>query len=702
MITFDKPQNFINRELTWLQFNKRVLEEASDKDNPLLEKLKFISIVSSNLDEFFMVRVAGIKQQVEAEVNKTDPSGLTPREQLEKISEETHQMVKKQYRCLKNILRALTKEHLYFITSKELTWKQRQFIEKYFYETIYPVITPMAIDASRPFPFLANKSLNLAILLQAEKKENTAVVQVPSVLPRIIELPQVDSDRHFILLEEIIKLYLDKLFTGFLIKSTAAFRITRNADLFLDEEETDDLLTEVENSLRQRKWGQPVRLEIEANADPRIRNSLINSLGVTEDDIYDINGPVDTTVFMKFSSIDNYDYLRHPILAPQEPEALLGKDDLFEAIKEKDILVHHPYESFDCVVDFVRKAAIDPSVLAIKQTLYRVSGNSPIVKALTQAAENGKQVTVLVELKARFDEQNNIHWARRLEEAGCHVIYGLVGLKTHCKITLIVRQENEEIVRYVHLGTGNYNDSTAKFYSDLGMFTANEQFGADASAFFNVLSGYSEPPIWNKIEAAPLGLRKRIYRLIQNEIEYTTSENPGYIIAKMNSLIDKDLISKLYEASSKGVKIELIIRGICGLRPGIPGVSENITVRSIVGRFLEHSRIFYFKNNGDEKVFLSSADWMTRNMDRRVELLFPIEDTENMKRIKEILNITLADTVKTRLLQSDGTYKRVDKRKKNILESQLEFHRLAVEAVQNYTNKYSQNKSFQPIYKKAE
>lgn len=702
MISFDKPQNFINRELSWLQFNQRVLEEALDKDNPLLEKLKFISIVSSNLDEFFMVRVAGIKQQVEADVVKTDPSGLTPKEQLAKISEETHQMVKKQYRCLKNILRALTKEHLYFITSKQLTWKQRQFIEKYFYETIYPVITPMAVDASRPFPFLANKSLNLAILLQAEKRENTAVVQVPSVLPRVIELPQVNSDRQFILLEEIIKLHLDKLFTGFLIKSTAAFRITRNADLFLDEEETDDLLAEVEKSLRQRKRGQPVRLEIEANADPRIRNSLINSLGVIADDVYDINGPIDTTVFMKFSSIDNYDYLRNPILASQEPEALLGKDDLFEAIKEKDILVHHPYESFDCVVDFIRKAAIDPNVLAIKQTLYRVSGNSPIVKALTQAAENGKQVTVLVELKARFDEENNIHWARRLEEAGCHVIYGLVGLKTHCKITLIVRQENEEIVRYVHLGTGNYNDSTAKFYSDLGMFTANEQFGADASAFFNVLSGYSEPPIWNKIETAPLGLRKKIYRLIQNEIEYSTPEDSGYIIAKMNSLIDKDLISKLYEASSKGVKIELIVRGICGLRPGIPGVSENITVRSIVGRFLEHSRIFYFKNNGDEKIFLSSADWMTRNMDRRVELLFPVEDIENMKRIKEILTITLSDTVKTRLLQTNGTYKRIDKRKKNILESQLEFHRLAVEAVQNYTNTYSQTKSFQPIYKKAE
>jgi len=702
MITFDQPQNFINRELSWLQFNKRVLEESFDKNNPLLEKLKFISIVSSNLDEFFMVRVAGIKQQIDMGINKIDPSGLAPKEQLALISEETHLMVKRQYRCLKNILRSLAKENLFFITAEELTSKQRQFVDKYFYETVYPVTTPMAVDASRPFPFLANKSLNLAVLLHSDKKESTAVLQVPSVLSRIIELPQVDSGQQFILLEEVIKLHLEDLFSGCTIKSCAAFRITRNADLFLDEEETDDLLIEVEKSLRQRKWGQPVRLEIEENASLQIRNFLATSLGVTETDVYDINGPIDTTIFMKFSSLDNYDHLRNPDLLPQEPEALIEKDDLFEAIKEKDILVHHPYESFDCVVEFIQKAAVDPNVLAIKQTLYRVSGNSPIVKALAQAAENGKQVTVLVELKARFDEENNIHWARRLEQAGCHVIYGLVGLKTHCKITLIVRQEDNEIVRYVHLGTGNYNDSTARFYSDLGMFTVNEQFGEDASAFFNVLSGYSEPPVWNKIEAAPLGLRKKIYNLIENEINYSTPENPGHIIAKMNSLIDKDLILKLYEASSKGVKIHLIVRGICGLRPGIPGVSENITVRSIVGRFLEHSRIFYFKNNGDEKIFLSSADWMTRNMDRRVELLFPVEDENNMRKIKEILSTTLADTVKARMLQNDGTYKRIDKRRKNILESQLEFHRLAVDAVQNYTKEHSQAKTFQPIYKKAE
>lgn len=703
MVLFDRPENFINRELSWLQFNKRVLEEALDKNNLLLERLKFISIVSSNLDEFFMVRVAAIRQQLEAGLNKPDPSGLTPKEQLLQIAKTTHDMVKKQYRCLKNILRSLTKEGIFFTPASELTNEQRAFIDQYFYETVYPVITPMAVDASRPFPFLANRSLNLAMLLQSSQGETlTAVVQVPSVLPRIIELPQVNDTHHFIFLEEIIKLNSSKIFTGYTIKSTAAFRITRNADLFLDEEETDDLLTEVEKSLRQRRWGEPVRLEIEENTDKQIHNFLSSALDVNVDDIYAINGSLDTTAFMKFSSLDGYDYLRNPTLIPQHPEALINKGDLFEAIKEKDILVHHPYESFDCVLEFVKRAATDPNVLAIKQTLYRVSGNSPVVQALAQAAENGKQVTVLVELKARFDEENNILWARRLDEAGCHVIYGLVGLKTHCKITLVVRRESDEIFRYVHLGTGNYNDNTAKFYSDLGLFTANAQFGVDASTFFNVLSGYSDPPLWNKIEAAPLGLRKKLYNLIQNEIDYSTSENPGHIIAKMNSLIDKDLILKLYEASNKGVTIDLIVRGICGLRPGIPDVSDNITVHSIVGRFLEHSRIFYFKNNGDEKIFLSSADWMTRNMDRRVELLFPVEDKDNMKRIKEILAITLSDTLKTRILQSDGTYKRVDKRNKNIIESQLEFYSMAVEAIKEQTKHNSKDKLFQPVYKKAE
>lgn len=699
----DKPQNFINRELSWLQFNNRVLEEAQDKSNLPLERLKFLAIVSSNLDEFFMIRVAGIKQLVEAQVTTPDPSGLAPKEQLQSISQVTHEMTKQQYRCLKSIINILTKEEIFFTSAEELTWEQKQFVDRFFEETIFPVITPLAVNSSHPFPFLANKSLNLVILLNSPKGEEiTAVVQVPSVLPRIIELPQIGSQRQFIFLEEILKLHCGDFFTGYKIKAIAAFRITRNADLSLDEEDTDDLLGEVQKSLKQRKWGHPVRLEIEENAYKQARHFLATSLGVGEEDIYDIAGPLDATVFMKFSSLEGYDHLRNPDMPPQPARALLGKEDIFKAIKEKDLLVHHPYESFDCVVDFIRKASEDENVLAIKQTLYRVSGNSPIIQSLAQAAENGKQVTVLVELKARFDEENNIIWARRLEEAGCHVIYGLVGLKTHCKITLVVRKEDEEIVRYVHLGTGNYNDSTARFYTDLGMFTANEQFGEDASAFFNLLSGYSDPPVWNKIEAAPLGLRKKLYKLIDNEIAYSAPENPGRIIAKMNSLIDTDIILKLYEASSKGVKIDLIVRGICGLRPGIPGISENISVRSIVGHFLEHSRIFYFKNNDDEKVFLSSADWMTRNMDRRVELLFPVEDPENIDRIKKILDITLADTVKARVLQNDGSYKRVDKRKKLLLDSQKEFYSIGKQVLNQKEFEIRNTTIFKPVYKKSE
>jgi len=700
-VVLDRPENFINRELSWLQFNKRVLEEALDKNNLLLERLKFLAITSSNLDEFFMIRVAGLKQQLDANINKPDLSGLMPKEQLKLISQVTHRMVSSQYRCLRDILHFLSKENIVFSSSDQLNDQQRRFVNTYFQEFVYPVTTPMAVNASHPFPFLANRTLNLAILLESPKGEIlTSVLEVPSVLPRIIELPKISSIRSFIFLEEILKLHANSFFTGYAIKSIAAFRITRNADLFLDEEETDDLLREVEKSLRQRKWGHPVRLEIEKNTDKKIRSFLAYSLGVSSDDLYDIDGPIDLSVFMKFTTLDGYNHLRNPLMPPQYPEALIGKEDIFEAIKEKDILVHHPYESFSCVVEFIQKAAEDDNVLAIKQTLYRVGGNSPIVQSLAQAAENGKQVTVLVELKARFDEENNILWARRLEEAGCHVIYGLVGLKTHCKIALVVRRENDKIIRYVHLSTGNYNNNTAKFYTDLGMFTSNEQFGQDASAFFNVLSGYSDPPVWNKIETAPLGLRKKIIELINREITYSSKEKPGHIIAKMNSLIDKEIILKLYEASTKGVKIELIVRGICGLRPKIPGVSGTISVHSIVGHFLEHSRIFYFKNNGNEKIFLSSADWMTRNMDRRVELLFPVEDQDNIEKLKFILNLSLMDTAKTRILQRDGKYRKIIKGKGLLIDSQKEFYRLAQEAVFKSRKHSEKGNTFQPIYKK--
>jgi polyphosphate kinase len=677
---FDQHEFFLNRELSWLKFNSRVLQEADDKNKPLLDRLRFIGIVSSNLDEFFMIRVAGLKHQKESGINKMDNSGLTVIEQLDRIAGFSHQQVQVQYRYLKRILSLLEEQDIQFCDIHDLTDKNREWLYDYFLNTVYPVTTPMAVDASHPFPFLASRGLNLAVLLEKEKGEmKTAVVPVPTVLPRIVEIPGQGSKKCFVFLETIIQEYCHHLFHGYRIKEVAPFRITRNADLSIAEEEAVDLLAEVEKSLQQRRKGQPVRLEIGKRANMAIKDFVVGALKLEEQDIYEINGPLDSSVFLKFADLPGYDHLRYQPITPQISADLRDCEELFAAIREKDVLLHHPYESFEPVVNFVLQGAADPKVLAIKQTLYRVGGNSAIVRALAEAAQNGKQVTVLVELKARFDEENNILWARRLEEAGCHVIYGLVGLKTHAKCTLVVRRESYGIKRYVHVGTGNYNDFTAKTYTDIGLFTANDQIGADASAFFNLLSGYSDPPIWNKFIVAPLGLREKLIQLIDQEIQGAENGRPAYIIAKMNSLLDREIIIKLYEASTKGVRIDLIIRGICVLRPGLPGVSENITVRSVVGRFLEHSRIFYFANGGDYSIFLSSADWMPRNLNERVELMVPVRDDDHKERIKAILALILNDNQKAHIMKSDGSYRKAERRSKAI-NSQEKLYEMAVAA----------------------
>jgi len=653
----DNEQHFLNRELSWLKFNDRVLNEANDLSKPLLERLKFVAIASSNLDEFFMIRIAGLKQQVESGIAKKDTAGLNATEQLRLIDHSVRAFEIKKYRLLKKIMGCMEQEELFFRTIENLTTAGREWMDEYFYNTIYPILTPLAINASHPFPLLANKSLNLAVLLSRGKEENQiAIIPVPSVLPRIIEVPDQNKGNTFVFLEDVITSYCAYLFGGYLVKEVILFRITRNADLLIDGEGAEDLLVEVEKSLRLRKRGEPVRLEISRVEKSFLKRFLLEAFKIAGQDVYKINGRIDVSCFMNITGLPGYDHLRHEPLITQTPICLQGVTNLFDVIRDKDILLHHPYESFRPVVNFIHQAAIDPKVLAIKQTLYRVSGNSSIVKALVQAAENGKQVTVVIEVRARFDEENNILWARRLEEAGCHVIYGVVGLKVHGKMALIIRQEDNCMRRYIHMGTGNYNDTTARLYTDMSLFTADKQMGVDACKFFNMLLGYSEPTSWEKLVVAPLGLRTRLGELIDREIKFAETGKGGHIIAKMNSLLDKDIIIKLYEASCKGVKIELIVRGICSLRPGIEGVSNNITVRSIVGRFLEHHRISYFANGGKPDIYLSSADWMNRNLSERVELMFPIDDQEIIARVKGILEIMLKDNRKAYIMKSDGNY----------------------------------------------
>ena len=690
-----KPEYFYNRELSWLKFNLRVLKEAMVKDTPLLERLKFIAISASNLDEFFMVRVASLWSNFDSGVEKRDASGMSVHEQLVAISQAAHEQVRTQTKSLIALMAEMDAVKLHFRRVKDLSELGKDWLEEYYREVVFPVLTPMAVDASRPFPFLANKTLNLAVeLIKADGEHSMGLIQVPSVLDRIVEV-EPEGKRTFVFLEDIIASHCHDLFKGCHILDMVSFRVTRDSDLDLEEDDSVDLMKEVEESLRKRKRGAAVRLEIFKTNNNRIKRFLEENLDVAEMEVYEINGPLDPTCFFKFIGMKGmWPWLYEPFV-PQRPLELPDDSDLFAAIRANDILLHHPYESFDPVVKLVSDAADDPQVLAIKQTLYRVSGNSPIVAALARAAENGKQVTVLVELKARFDEENNILWARRLEKAGCHVIYGLVGLKTHAKIILIVRKEDNGIKRYLHLGTGNYNDSTAKLYTDLGLMTANDEFGSDASAFFNLLSGYSEPPVWNKLVMAPLGLREKIYALIDNEIAMVRSGREGHIIAKMNSLIDQPVIQKLYEASAAGVHIDLIVRGICGLRTGIEGISDNITVRSIVGRQLEHSRIFWFANGGEEQLYLSSADWMPRNLNDRVELFFPVETEEHIRRIKALLDLYLRDNVGAHMMQSNGSYRRV-RNKLEPVSAQSTLYEMAQLAVT--ADKLPMEKRLQPVF----
>ena len=679
---YEKYENYYNRELSWLQFNYRILGEAKDKSLPLFERIKFLSITASNLDEFFMIRVASLFDLVHAGVKKKDIAGLTPEEQLEKIIPETKNMMNAQYSTLNRALLPLMEENGVKLIKKytDLSEKQAKYVDKYFDKDVYPVLTPMAVDSSRPFPLISNKTLNIGALIRDKKKDviDIATVQVPSVLPRIVELPSESGAREIILLEEIIEKNLSRLFLNYEIVCAHPYRIMRNADLAIDEDEAADLLKEIEKQIKKRAWGEVIKLEIEADMDKRLLKELKKQLQVSDRVVYSINGPLDLTFLMKVSGMEGLDHLRKKKFIPQPVKAINNEENIFEQIKRKDVLLHHPYDEFAPVIEFIRQAAADPDVLAIKQTLYRVSGNSPIVAALAKAAENGKQVTVLVELKARFDEENNIIWAKMLEKAGCHVIYGLVGLKTHSKIALVVRREEEGIKRYVHLGTGNYNDVTAKLYTDMGILTASDAIGEDATAVFNMLSGYSEPPSWNKLLVAPIWMKDRFVSLINREAENAKMGKEARIVAKMNSLCDPVIIKTLYEASAAGVKIELIVRGICCLKAGIKGLSENITVRSIVGNFLEHSRIFYFYNSGFEDVYMGSADWMPRNLDKRVEITFPVEDEDLKREIIEILNIQLADTLKAHFLMPDGSYAKQDLRGRDKLEAQAYFCKKAM------------------------
>lgn len=671
---FREPQYYINRELSWLKFNQRVLQEAVDKTNPLLERLKFIAIAASNLDEFFMIRVAGLKHQKASGVRKRDAANLTPAEQLQAIA----RLAKRQGAVMQSYLQVALKEledkGIYFLQPEAWSKLQEQWLQNYFERMVYPVVTPLAVDSGHPFPLLANRTLNAVVRLQhsdgvdEQPEKKIAILPIPSVLQRIIEIPSdMMEKKYFVYLEDVILHFAAQFFLGYEVEEFLMFRVTRDAYLEIDEEETTDLLKEVEKSLRRRRKGTAVRLEASGQGKSALLDFLVENFHLEEDDVYRVDGYLDARRYFDFYQIEGYEELRYTPFEGEMPEELIPyKDDLFSAIRKGDVLVHHPFDTFEVVIDFVKQAAIDEKVLAIKQTLYRVSGDSPIIKALMQAADNGKQVTVLMEVKARFDEENNILMARRLEKAGCHVIYGLVGLKTHSKITMVVRREDDGIRRYVHLATGNYNGSTAKIYTDCGIFTCNDEYGEDATAFFNLISGYSDPPVWNKFIVAPLNLREKLIAAIDEEIRAAQAGEESRIVAKMNSLLDKRIIAKLYEASTAGVRIDLIVRGICALRPGLVGVSENISVRSIVGRYLEHHRIFYFRHGGREDIYLSSADWMPRNLNERVELMIPVEEEKHKNRLKNLLELYLRDNQKAHIMSGDGSYHKIVAKEKKV------------------------------------
>ncbi|HEY2081454.1 MAG TPA: polyphosphate kinase 1 [Verrucomicrobiae bacterium] len=680
-----KPEHFLNRELSWLEFNQRVLDEARDAENPLLERLKFFCIVSSNLDEFFEVRVAGLKQQIESDVVERSIDGLTATEIFKAVAARVRRMVNDQYACWREDIRpSLAKNGIRILEMAELDREDFDWVQEYYRTQVRPVLTPLAIDPAHPFPQLLNKSLNLIVRLElargAETLKHMAVVQIPRILPRMIQLPRTDARQDYVYLGQLISHNLADLFPGTKILGCWPFRVTRNSELYIDEEESANLLKAVENELHNRRKGDAVRLEIEHDCPRYVREALLKTLRLTEEDLYLIDGPLNPTRLMTLTQGDHSPELRYkPFVAPVAA-ALRGKSDLFAAIRERDILLHHPYENFNSVVDFLEQAAADPDVLAIKQTLYRTGGDPRIIGALENAVNNGKQVTAVVELRARFDEANNIQWARRLEENGVHVVYGLVGYKIHAKSCLVVRREGHHIRRYVHLATGNYNPSTARLYTDIGLLTCRPDFGEDATNFFNLLTGICQYQPMRKLLVAPFELHNRTLQLIEREIENAKQDLPARIIAKINSLAEPQIIEALYRASQAGVKIDLIVRGICCLRPGVKGLSENITVRSIIDRFLEHSRIYYFENACQPRVFVGSADWLPRNLFRRIEVVFPIEDGVVRERIiTEILALTLADNVKARKLASGGSYQMVAKRGK-ARRSQFEFVALAASA----------------------
>ena len=659
--------HYLNRELSWLEFNARVLEEAADSTNPLLERLKFAAIFSSNLDEFFEVRVAGLQQQLYAGIEPQDygADGLDPVEQLVRIEARVHALVAEQHRLLDSeIMPGLAAAGIQRVALDSLEPAEREYLDRLFAREIYPILTPLAIDPGHPFPHVHNKSLNIVLLVEnAESGQQLyGVVQVPALLDRVVALPgggETPERLRFVLLEEIIAAHLGDLFGGFRVLAHTVFRVTRNTDLAINEDDAEDLLQTIEETLRQRILGEAVRLEILASGDARFAQMLMGALDLRERDVYRVNGAVDLTALMALHRGEGFRALRDEALFPRQSPAFASGDNPFDVIRSQDVLVHHPYESFGAVVDFIDRAADDPLVLAIKQTLYRTSGASPILSALARAAQNGKQVTALVELKARFDEENNIVWARELEQAGVHVVYGIVGLKTHCKASLVVRREKTGLRRYVHLATGNYNPTTARSYTDMGLFTANPDFGEDVSEMFNLLTGYSQRRRWRKLVVAPVALLERVIALIERERGHAESGKPARIIVKMNALVEVSVIDALYRASQAGVEIDLVIRGTCCLRSGLPGVSERIRVVSIVDRFLEHSRVFYFGNAGNPEVFLASADWMPRNFFRRIEVMFPVEDAQLRTRICDrVLPTILGDNVKARVQNPDGSYRR--------------------------------------------
>ena len=704
---------YFNRELSWIEFDERILHEARDTKNPLLERLNFLSITASNLDEFYIVRVASLRDMQSIEFTEKDIAGFTVSEQLERIDEKTRKLMSVMYSTYgRSLVPALAQEKIYLKDYSELGSEEKKIADSYFKNVLYPVLTPMAVDSSRPFPLIYNRMLNMCVMLErdpsrarlqdkgedgiknskkkspADKEDHEkhmyATVQIPTVVKRLYQITTGDGDI-FVPIEQIIMANVNELFDGQKVVAAGFYRVMRNADLDIDEDEAEDLLKEIEEQVRRRRFGEIIRLEIQDDMDPELLKYLIKELGVAKKDIFSVNGPIDLTFLSKLTSAckAKHPELCYPAHEPAEAASFDGpvsELDIFAQIREKDRIVHHPYESFEPVLEFIKQAARDPNVLAIKQTLYRVSDKSPIIASLLEAAQCGKQVMVLVELKARFDEENNINWAKMLENAGCHVIYGLVGLKTHSKITLVVRKEEDGIRRYLHLATGNYNDITAKIYTDLGLFTASESFGEDASQFFNMLSGFSIPQVWNRLVPAPLWMKDYFVQKIRQEAENAKNGQPARIVAKINSLVDGVIIKALYDASCAGVRIDLIVRGICCLRAGIPGMSENITVRSITGRFLEHSRVFYFYNEGHEDLYLASADWMPRNLNRRVELLFPVEDKDCRARVMEVLEVELADTIRASFMNPDGSYSKLDLRGKTKLDSQQKLIELADEA----------------------